>query len=58
LIKIKEAGFAANTIGIDARIAFCRMSVELFGLYFTHNYFPEDRAVGGGSDVAYIPWPK
>ena len=54
---IKDAGFAANTSGIDARIAFCRMSVELFGLYFTHNYFPEDRVVGGGSDIAYISWP-
>ncbi|HUW49018.1 MAG TPA: hypothetical protein VMW36_09790, partial [Patescibacteria group bacterium] len=55
---IQDHGFAPNLAGLGARIAFCKMSVELFGSYFTHHFFPEDRVVGGGIDVGYIPWPE
>jgi hypothetical protein len=55
---IKDHGFAPNTSGLLARVAFCRMAVELFGSYFTYHNFPEDRAVGGGSDAVWIPWPE
>ena len=55
---IQDAGFAKRYKEIGARVAFCKMAVEVFGAYFTHHYFPEDRLVGGGIDVAYIPWPE
>ena len=55
---IQDAGFATKYKGLGARVAFCKMAVEVFGVYFTHHFFPEDRAVGGGVDVAFIPWPK
>ena len=55
---IQGAGFLKKYRGILARVAFCKMAVEVFGAYFTHHHVPEDRVVGGGVDVAYIPWPK
>jgi hypothetical protein len=55
---IQDAGFGPNVTGLGARVAFCKMAVEVFGSYFTHHYDPEDRAVGGGVDVAFIPWPE
>jgi hypothetical protein len=57
LHTIQESGFAPEFTGLGSRIAFCKMAVELFGSYFTHHYFPEDRVVGGGADAASIPWP-
>ncbi len=57
LHNIRDAGFAEGLSGLDARIAFCKMSVEVFGSYFTHHHRPDERAVGGGVDVVYIPWP-
>jgi hypothetical protein len=54
---IQDAQFAPITKGINARVAFCQIAVELYGSYFTHFHFPEDRVVGGGSDAVYIPWP-
>jgi hypothetical protein len=56
LNAIEEAGFAKHFSGIDARIAFCKMAVEVFGIYFTHHYFPDERYVGGGVDVVFIEW--
>lgn len=58
LHTIQDNGFAPQFTGLGARIAFCKMAVELFGSYFTHHYFPEDRVVGGGADVAAISWPE
>ncbi len=55
---IQEAGFVPKASGLGARVAFCKMAVEVFGSYFTHHYDPEDRAVGGGVDVVFIPWPE
>lgn len=55
---IQDAGFGQKAVGLGARVAFCKMAVEVFGSYFTHHYYPEDRAVGGGVDVAFIPWPE
>ena len=55
---LQDAGFAPRSGGLSERIAFCKMAVEVFGSFFTHYYPPEERAVGGGVDVAYIPWPK
>ncbi|MGB2809447.1 MAG: hypothetical protein WBC22_17025 [Sedimentisphaerales bacterium] len=55
---VKDAGFGPKATGLGARVAFCKMAVEVFGSYFTHHYDPEDRAVGGGVDVAFIPWPE
>jgi hypothetical protein len=55
---IQDNGFAPTTSGINARVAFCKMSVELFGSYFTHHYDHEERVVGGGADAMYIPWPQ
>lgn len=56
---LQNTPFAIDTSvpTINARVAFCRMAVELFGSYFTYHKYPEDRAVGGGSDAVYIPWP-
>jgi hypothetical protein len=34
------------------------MAVEVFGSFFSHYYEPEDRVVGGGVDMEYIPWPQ
>lgn len=53
LKEIKQAGFMAHESGIFARIAFCKMAVEVFSAYFTHHHIPEDRIVGGGIDVVY-----
>jgi hypothetical protein len=58
LHDIERAGFGPKSGGIDSRIAFCSMVVEVFGAYFTYHYSPEDRAVGGGVDYGYVPWPK
>lgn len=55
---IQDHGFAPQYSGLGARMAFCKMAVELFGSYFTHHFFPEDRSVGGGADVVAIPWPE
>jgi hypothetical protein len=58
LHTIQDYGFAPKLTGLWARISFCKMAVELFGSYFTHHYYPEDRIVGGGSDAVHIPWPN
>ena len=58
LRALQEARFAPSSSGLHQRIAFCKMAVEVFGSFFTHYYPPEERAVGGGVDVVYIPWPK
>jgi hypothetical protein len=55
---IQDAGFRPKATGLGARVAFCKMAVEVFGSYFTHHYDPEERVVGGGVDVACIPWPE
>lgn len=55
---IQNAGFGPKATGLGARVAFCKMAVEVFGSYFTHHYDPEDRLVGGGVDVVYVPWPE
>ena len=57
LYRIHDAGFATQLTGLDARVAFCKMAVEVFGSYFTHHYDPDERSVGGGVDVVFIPWP-
>jgi len=57
LHTIQDAGFGPRFVGLGARVAFCKMAVEVFGSYFTQHYLPEERVVGGGVDVAYIPWP-
>jgi hypothetical protein len=54
---LEKTPFALDTPGINGRVAFCRMAVELFGSYYTYHKFPDERAVGGGSDAVYIPWP-
>jgi len=58
LTALQRAGFAPTSSGLDQRIAFCKMAVEVFGSFFSHYYPPEERAVGGGVDAVYIPWPK
>jgi hypothetical protein len=58
LHTIQDHGFAPQFTGLGARVAFCKMAVELFGSYFTHHFFPEDRVVGGGADVVAMPWPE
>lgn len=58
LRALQDAGFAPSASGLNQGIAFSNMAVEVFGSFFTHYFLPEDRAVGGGVDVAYIPWPK
>ncbi|MEJ2351153.1 MAG: hypothetical protein P8Y03_15320 [Anaerolineales bacterium] len=56
LCYLQKTPFALNISGINARVAFCRMAVELFGSYFTYHSYPEDRVVGGGSEAVFIPW--
>ena len=58
LCFLQNTPFALETSGINTRVAFCRMAVELFGSYFTYHKYPEDRIVGGGSEAVYIPWPE
>ena len=58
LHAIRDAGFGPKAPGLGARVAFCKMAVEVFGSYFTHHYDPAERVVGGGVDVAFIPWPE
>jgi hypothetical protein len=58
LHAIQDAGFAHKFVGLDARVAFCKMAVETFGSYFTHHYDPDERVVGGGVDAVFIPWPS
>lgn len=58
LFRIHDAGFANLLMGLDARVAFCKMAVEVFGSYFTHHYDPDERYVGGGVDVVFIKWPS
>ncbi len=57
LRALQVEGFAPNSSGLNQRIAFCKMAVEVFSSFFTHYYPPEERAVGGGVDTVYIPWP-
>jgi hypothetical protein len=54
---LQQAGFAPSAAGLDQRIAFCKMAVEVFGSFFTYYYLPEERAIGGGVDAVHIPWP-
>jgi hypothetical protein len=58
LNQIQDAGFGPKFSGLGARVAFCKMAVEVFGSYFTHHYDPDERIVGGGVDVAFVPWPE
>jgi len=58
LHAIQDAGFGPKATGLGARVAFCKMAVEVFCSYFTHHYDPGERAVGGGVDVVFIPWPE
>jgi len=58
LRTIQDSGFAPKFTGLGARAAFCMMAVEVFGSYFTHHFSPEDRVVGGGVNIAAVPWPK
>lgn len=57
LYKIQDAGLGRSLTGLDARVAFCKMAIEVFGSNFTHHYDPDERSVGGGVDVVFIPWP-
>lgn len=57
LYKIQDAGFGHRLTGLGAWVAFCKMAVEVFGSYFTHHYDPDERSVGGGVDVEFVPWP-
>ena len=57
LRALQDEGFAPHSSGLDQRIAFCKMAVEVFSSFFTHYYSSEERAVGGGVDAVYIPWP-
>lgn len=58
LCYLQNTPFALETSGINSRVAFCRMAVELFGSYFTYHNYPDERYVGGGSEAVYIPWPE
>jgi hypothetical protein len=58
LRALQDAGFAPSSSGSNQGISFCKMAVEVFGSFFTHYFPPEEQAVGGGVDVAYILWPK
>lgn len=58
LRALQGAGFAPGSSGLDHRIAFCKMAVEVFGSFFTHYFPPDERAVGGGVDAVYIHWPE
>jgi hypothetical protein len=55
---LQNAGFAPSSVGLSQGVVFCKMAVEVFGSFFTHYFPPEERAVGGGVDAAYIPWPS
>ncbi len=57
LQTIQDSGFAKRFSGLEAKTAYCKMAIEVFGSYFTHHCIPEDRPVGGGVDVVKIPWP-
>lgn len=52
-----EAGLLERE-GIKSRVAFAKMSVDVFGSFYKHHYTPSRQAVGGGVDCVYIPWPE
>jgi hypothetical protein len=54
---VQDEGLAPRFPGLDQRIAYCKMAVDVFGSFFTYHFPPEYRVVGGGVDAAYIPWP-
>lgn len=58
LHSLQDEGFISPAQDIKARVAFCRMAVDLFGSYFLYHQFPEERGMGGNSEAVYIPWPE
>ncbi len=40
------------------QVAFSKMAVRIFGVFFEHYFLPQGRAVGGGVDTEWMPWPE
>jgi hypothetical protein len=53
----REAMLPAGATMKD-HVAFSEMAVRVFGLFFEQYVLPEERAVGGGADTEWIPWPE
>lgn len=43
---------------LEDRVAYCKMSIELFDSFFRHHFQPRYRSVGGGVDAEWVPWPE
>lgn len=54
---LRQEAMLPSTATMKDRVAFSEMAVRVFGLFFEHHFLPEQRAVGGGADTAWIPWP-
>jgi hypothetical protein len=57
LERLRQEAMLPSTVTMKDRVAFCEMAVRVFGLFFEHHFLPPARAVGGGADTAWIPWP-
>lgn len=58
LKRVREFAELAAEPTLQDRVAYSEMAVRLFGLFFDHHYRPEWRAVGGGADTEWVPWPE
>lgn len=45
-------------VTLSDRVAYCAMSVELFGSFYRYHYQPKYRTVGGGVNVEWVRWPE
>jgi len=60
LTTIRNSGIIPlpSTPSLEDRVAYCKMSVELFDSFFRHHAPPRYRFVGGGADAEWVPWPE
>ncbi len=55
---LRREAMLSPDVTMKDRIAYSEMSVRVFGLFFEHHLLPHERAVGGGADTGWIPWPE
>lgn len=55
---LRRDGVLPATPTLENWEAYCRMAVEMYGVFFREHYLPQARYVGGGVDSVTIPWPE
>jgi len=58
LKDLRQEAMLPETTTMKDRVAFSELAVAVFGLFFEHYFLPQERAVGGGADTEWIPWPE